>query len=181
MTNRLLVNALVILGVTVLVFSILGGLITSSVARVVFGIFVIVAVLATAAVSIILIVRLREMSRFGLLTLIVAVVWIPVTILLQVVVNLGLALDSGLGQVVATICWALWIIWLISSLALFITWIVVKVGATGRKRSEAGHGYLFVPVSPPGWYSDPAGSGRMRWWDGVVWSDNYGDAPSKPS
>lgn len=30
-----------------------------------------------------------------------------------------------------------------------------------------------VPTTPPaGWYDDPSQQGRMRWWDGVAWSDH---------
>ena len=33
-----------------------------------------------------------------------------------------------------------------------------------------------TPVSPPpGWYADPAGSGRHRWWDGRGWTDYFTD------
>ena len=28
-----------------------------------------------------------------------------------------------------------------------------------------------------GWYPDPAGSGGMRWWDGVAWGDQVQPAP----
>ena len=27
------------------------------------------------------------------------------------------------------------------------------------------------PVAPPGWYSDPAGGGGQRYWDGSAWTD----------
>ena len=32
---------------------------------------------------------------------------------------------------------------------------------------------------PPGWYADPAGEHRFRWWDGVQWTEhvNDGDDP----
>jgi hypothetical protein len=30
----------------------------------------------------------------------------------------------------------------------------------------------------PGWYPDPAGGVRLRWWDGTDWSDDYRSRPS---
>jgi len=31
---------------------------------------------------------------------------------------------------------------------------------------------------PPGWYPDPEGRLRLRWWDGLDWSDRYRPPPS---
>ena len=33
---------------------------------------------------------------------------------------------------------------------------------------------------PPGWYPDPAGTSRLRWWEGTDWTDTY-RAPPTPS
>jgi hypothetical protein len=30
----------------------------------------------------------------------------------------------------------------------------------------------------PGWYPDPTGGVRLRWWDGTDWSDDYRSRPS---
>ena len=32
-----------------------------------------------------------------------------------------------------------------------------------------------LPSTPAGWYPDPAGSPRNRWWDGTQWTENYHD------
>ncbi|MEE2569977.1 DUF2510 domain-containing protein [Pseudarthrobacter sp. J64] len=36
--------------------------------------------------------------------------------------------------------------------------------------SEAGNQGI-----PPGWYNDPAGSSRQRWWNGTAWTDQLSD------
>lgn len=35
--------------------------------------------------------------------------------------------------------------------------------------------YSNVPTTPAGWYPDPAGSPRSRWWDGTQWTENFHD------
>jgi hypothetical protein len=35
--------------------------------------------------------------------------------------------------------------------------------------------YSNTPTTPAGWYPDPAGSPRQRWWDGTQWTDNFND------
>jgi len=32
-----------------------------------------------------------------------------------------------------------------------------------------------TPTTPAGWYPDPAGTPRSRWWDGAQWTENYHD------
>jgi hypothetical protein len=36
-----------------------------------------------------------------------------------------------------------------------------------------------IPAAPPGWYPDPAGTGRLRWWDGTAWTDQYSTPPQQ--
>jgi hypothetical protein len=36
-----------------------------------------------------------------------------------------------------------------------------------------------IPAAPPGWYPDPAGTGRLRWWDGSTWTDQYSTPPQQ--
>ncbi|MDQ0744283.1 hypothetical protein QFZ62_001591 [Clavibacter sp. B3I6] len=38
-----------------------------------------------------------------------------------------------------------------------------------------------TPSTPAGWYADPAGSDRLRWWDGSRWTDHLTDAPAAVS
>jgi hypothetical protein len=38
-----------------------------------------------------------------------------------------------------------------------------------------------TPSGPPaGFYDDPDGSGRQRWFDGSTWTDHYQSAPAVP-
>jgi hypothetical protein len=39
-----------------------------------------------------------------------------------------------------------------------------------------------TPSVPAGWYPDPAGTPRQRWWDGTAWTENYTEpaAASQP-
>lgn len=34
--------------------------------------------------------------------------------------------------------------------------------------------------APPHWYPDPAGTGRLRWWNGHAWTEHYVPAPVAP-
>src|SRR3984957_2619036 len=37
------------------------------------------------------------------------------------------------------------------------------------------------PVPPPGWHPDPSGEHRLRWWDGVQWSQHtWSQGPPPP-
>ena len=50
------------------------------------------------------------------------------------------------------------------------SWIGVRrIGA----RTEAA-------LSQPGWYPDPYGSGRLRWWNGQNWTENLNPQPADP-
>ena len=36
-----------------------------------------------------------------------------------------------------------------------------------------------TPTTPEGWYPDPSGAPKSRWWDGTAWTEHYHD-PSAP-
>lgn len=50
----------------------------------------------------------------------------------------------------------------------------------GWEPAPAGRPYPGLPS--PGWYSDPGGQYRLRWWDGVRWSEHTrdGESPASP-
>ena len=54
----------------------------------------------------------------------------------------------------------------------FVAGIVMLVVGIVR-RGRAGNAYAFaVPQTPAGWYGDPHGSGRLRYWDGTRWTEH---------
>lgn len=94
----------------------------------------------------------------------------------QVVVarSLGDALRSAVG----------WLVMLGIGVLIAATGLVlVIIGIVRRNRAgRVAPAYAGVPsglaaappVVPPGWYADPGGSGRQRWWDGTRWTDHVG-------
>jgi hypothetical protein len=53
-----------------------------------------------------------------------------------------------------------WLLTLVAGALVALTGVVLLiVGATRRHR-----------VVPAGWYADPGGTGRLRWWDGTAWT-----------
>jgi hypothetical protein len=63
------------------------------------------------------------------------------------------------------------------------TWllIVVLAGLIGAliwqlaKRNDVVQAAGYMPLPPPGWYPDAAGS--VRWWDGMRWTDHRQPPP----
>jgi Protein of unknown function (DUF2510) len=58
-----------------------------------------------------------------------------------------------------------------------LIWLIVRAFSKPKPAYQPYQGQ-YAPAqaaaaTPPGWYADPAGSGRQRYWDGQQWTDNY--------
>jgi hypothetical protein len=55
---------------------------------------------------------------------------------------------------------------------VFVTGIILLiVGAVRRGRAKNRYAFA-MPATPAGWYADPGGSQRLRYWDGTRWTEH---------
>jgi hypothetical protein len=50
-----------------------------------------------------------------------------------------------------------------------------RLGVSSQQAAMAGQ------AAPAGWHPDPAGSGRLRYYDGIRWTDHYAQADPQPT
>ena len=60
-----------------------------------------------------------------------------------------------------------WGPWAIPLAAIPIIFFVIRALTSSGRSSNSSSG----DGPPPGWYDDPRGSDRERWWDGIVWGE----------
>lgn len=51
-----------------------------------------------------------------------------------------------------------------------------RLGVSGQHAAMVGQ-----PLAPAGWHPDPAGGGRLRYYDGTRWTDHYAEHGSPPA
>jgi zinc ribbon protein/uncharacterized protein DUF2510 len=72
-------------------------------------------------------------------------------------------------------------------LGLFLTlpicaiWAGVAANSHNNRLNLTAHAAVPIataaPTSPAAWHDDPGGSGRLRYYDGLRWTDHYADRP----
>ena len=90
--------------------------------------------------------------------------------LVMIVVTILIAIPTfGLGVVL--------------TLPIGMVWAGMAVSSHNRRvagASQVVHAVAGATAVPAGWFHDPSGSGRLRYWDGSQWTDHYSDAVPVP-
>ncbi len=66
---------------------------------------------------------------------------------------------------------------LLITLPICAIWAGIAASSHNKRLGVSSqHAVLAGQVAPAGWHQDPEGSGRLRYYDGVRWTDHYADA-----
>lgn len=71
---------------------------------------------------------------------------------------------------------------LLLTLPICAIWAGIAASSHNKRLGVSSHQAAMTgQASPAGWHSDPAGSGRLRYYDGIRWTDHYAQAEPQPA
>jgi hypothetical protein len=149
------------------------------------GWFLIVGGIAAACLVIIRHVTESRARWFLIVSLVLAVICVLVTIVDLADIEGMASGEAALFDEAVSASWGIYVA-LIASLSLLAAMIVSLVQSRGGAPAQAAvvggpPGGAFSPhapaaaATPAGWYADPKGERRLRYWDGAAWTAHVAD------